>query len=589
MWGGIYTEASYQLNFNTAFSTTRSDVLVHLSQWQYWWWFWFAFIWTFYYLVIAKVVRHRTLKMRPRIATSFRPHGKWGDFIAAIIPTVWCINIICNSNFILRLIEWQTESSLLTIRVRARQWYWIYKFDSKAIIDIFTAPKNIGRNKWLFSTLEDTKTSDSYMDLLELRAQNEWLKDYWNSYLNLEFDDKKELIAQPVDTNIFIEDRLVEPNLNINNEFSSDNYLSFFDDFTNMFFDKNFCEGAANLYSYTKYWKLTDTAELFDNVAAVEINPLNFTSVAINTESLQNNNSDLVELAVEPTELFMENSDLWLSNVILNGQYNDDADYLSDNMLSLFNSLHSIKNFTLDFIENSRFLKRTQGLVLPLRINKALFLVDSENVPFYSQWGNGDSTLKHKIKPYTTYLTFKQKRYKRKKIINFTTKHSYIDDSKINIKWKPVLVNNKFFANSEIDPTVSYKMIKKLKKKDEMIPLTLAKRLLRVKRTLIVPAHINLTVITSSYDIIHSWFIPGLGLKLDCVPGRSTHHTFYIDNVGFYFGQCAEICGRYHHHMPIRVCALPFDHFLTWWYHFGAPKLMITNNALNYNFRKYSW
>ena len=61
---------------------------------------------------------------------------------------------------------------------------------------------------------------------------------------------------------------------------------------------------------------------------------------------------------------------------------------------------------------------------------------------------------------------------------------------------------------------------------------------------------------------MHSWFIPGLGLKFDCIPGRATHHTFYIDNVGFYYGQCAEICGRYHHHMPIKICALPFEHFI---------------------------
>jgi len=127
-----------------------------------------------------------------------------------------------------------------------------------------------------------------------------------------------------------------------------------------------------------------------------------------------------------------------------------------------------------------------------------------------------------------------------------------------------------------------------LKKKDDYLPLVLSKRLLRVKRTLVLPAHINLTVITSSYDIIHSWFIPGLGLKLECVPGRSTHHTFFIDNVGFYIGQCAEICGRYHHHMPIRICALPFDHFLTWWYHFGLPKLMFTSSSFNYGFRKYT-
>ena len=78
---------------------------------------------------------------------------------------------------------------------------------------------------------------------------------------------------------------------------------------------------------------------------------------------------------------------------------------------------------------------------------------------------------------------------------------------------------------------------------------------------------------------------------MDCIPGRATHHTFYIDNVGFYYGQCAEICGRYHHHMPIRICALPFEQFLLWWQTFGLPKLLFTKNfkryEYHYGFRKY--
>ena len=109
-----------------------------------------------------------------------------------------------------------------------------------------------------------------------------------------------------------------------------------------------------------------------------------------------------------------------------------------------------------------------------------------------------------------------------------------------------------------------YKTIKFSNIRSELVPVTLARRLLRTKRTLVLPAHTNLTVITNSYDVVHSWFIPGLGIKLDCVPGRSTHHTFYIDNIGFYYGQCAEICGRYHHHMPIRICALPIEQFIAW-------------------------
>ena len=95
--------------------------------------------------------------------------------------------------------------------------------------------------------------------------------------------------------------------------------------------------------------------------------------------------------------------------------------------------------------------------------------------------------------------------------------------------------------------------------------------MLRTRRLLVLPTNINISLITNSFDVVHSWYIPGLGIKMDCIPGRSTHHTLHVDNAGFYYGQCAEICGRFHHHMPIRICALPFEHFLIWWYHYGLP------------------
>ena len=158
----------------------KSDVLIHLTQWQYWWWFWFTFLWAFYYLVILRVVRFRTLKFRPRLATTLRPHGKWGDVIICLIPVSWCANIITNSNFILRMIEWQAETGLLTIRIRGKQWYWIYKFELKTFTDILTVPKNVGRNKWQISTPGDIQIADDYLHILQLRSQNKWVKKYWN-------------------------------------------------------------------------------------------------------------------------------------------------------------------------------------------------------------------------------------------------------------------------------------------------------------------------------------------------------------------------------------------------------------------------
>jgi heme/copper-type cytochrome/quinol oxidase subunit 2 len=101
-------------------------------------------------------------------------------------------------------------------------------------------------------------------------------------------------------------------------------------------------------------------------------------------------------------------------------------------------------------------------------------------------------------------------------------------------------------------------------------------RLLRVNKSLILPSDSFIDVITNSFDVIHSWFIPGLGFKMDCVPGRSTHHNLYIDLPGVYYGQCAEICGRLHHHMPIKLCALPYEHYIVMY-------MSYNNNLKNYN------
>ena len=199
MWGNILTEVSYMQNFNMSFSNNKADVLIHLTQWQYWWWFWFAFLWALYYLLVARVFRYRTLKFNPRIASTLRPHGKWGDLLTCVIPVTWCLNILINSNFILKLIEWQSESSLFTLRVRAKQWYWIYKLDLRNIADIFSAPRNIGRNKWQFSTFGDLQTAENYLHIMQMRAHNSWAKDFWEELIKKSLKKDRFSIATPID------------------------------------------------------------------------------------------------------------------------------------------------------------------------------------------------------------------------------------------------------------------------------------------------------------------------------------------------------------------------------------------------------
>jgi hypothetical protein len=70
------------------------------------------------------------------------------------------------------MIEWQAESSLFTLRVRGKQWYWVYKYELKILTDILTPPKNIGNNKWVISNLLDLQVADDYLSIHRLRSQS---------------------------------------------------------------------------------------------------------------------------------------------------------------------------------------------------------------------------------------------------------------------------------------------------------------------------------------------------------------------------------------------------------------------------------
>ena len=82
-----------------------------------------------------------------------------------------------------------------------------------------------------------------------------------------------------------------------------------------------------------------------------------------------------------------------------------------------------------------------------------------------------------------------------------------------------------------------------------------------------MPIEIRLQVLASSRDVIHSWAIPSAHIKIDCVPGYTSHRIMKFLLVGTYWGQCQEICGRYHHWMPIVVYFMKVDLFVTWCLH----------------------
>jgi len=84
-------------------------------------------------------------------------------------------------------------------------------------------------------------------------------------------------------------------------------------------------------------------------------------------------------------------------------------------------------------------------------------------------------------------------------------------------------------------------------------------RLLEVDNSLILPVNYPIHVYVTSVDVIHSWAIPSLGIKIDAVPGRINSVSFTISRPGEFYGQCSELCGVNHFAMPIRVVGIHID------------------------------
>ena len=496
------TEASSLTNFNFGFSTHKSDILIHLSQWQYWWWFWFSILWALYFFIILRVTTKRVFHLNPIINTSVRGHGKWGDFLVALIPLSWCGNILVNSNFILRMIEWQNEGSLFTLRVQGKQWYWVYKFDATTPQNLLSTYKNIGNNRWFITTPTESYCADDYYEAIHMGSQLESIQRYHKLLKDDQISKNAALSwSNKYNTTVLTEDgdfSTLVPSRNPS-YVGTPSSATTTTELTTKFYDNELVD---------------DTGKYASNVITrVHLSPLTISPGVINKQALQ----AISELTVESDKSIL---------------------------------------FTIKYSQNGAF----------------------ESKPEHAEplWG------------------FKQKKYKRLQKFKFADRVEYDPQTLLPLsspsKYSPLTLKSAMVVaplaedlplhsrgdnlNKTEEALFHYhNSIKFNRHRGELVPINLARRLLRTKRTLVLPAHINITVITNSYDVVHSWFIPGLGLKMDCVPGRSTHHSFYIDNVGFYYGQCAEICGRYHHHMPIRLCALPFEQFLVWWQRRGVRRI----------------
>ena len=89
-------------------------------------------------------------------------------------------------------------------------------------------------------------------------------------------------------------------------------------------------------------------------------------------------------------------------------------------------------------------------------------------------------------------------------------------------------------------------------------------RLLATDEAVVLPVGAKIRLLTTADDVIHSWAIPALGVKMDSVPGRVNETWFQINREGMYYGQCSELCGTLHGFMPIMIEAVSQEDFDAW-------------------------
>ena len=88
--------------------------------------------------------------------------------------------------------------------------------------------------------------------------------------------------------------------------------------------------------------------------------------------------------------------------------------------------------------------------------------------------------------------------------------------------------------------------------------------LLAVDNEMVVPVNKIVRVQVTGTDVVHAFAVPSFGVKVDAIPGRLNETWFQATRLGWYYGQCSQLCGHDHAFMPIAVHVVSDDDFQKW-------------------------
>jgi len=130
-----------------------------------------------------------------------------------------------------------------------------------------------------------------------------------------------------------------------------------------------------------------------------------------------------------------------------------------------------------------------------------------------------------------------------------------IDESRVEFLCTLKVIGHQWYWRYKIDGLVRLEH-------DSYIDSERIIRLIDVDNRVIVPAQEHIRALITSRDVLHSWALPSLGVKIDAVPGRLNQFVFIIILNAIIHGQCREICGVNHSFIPIVLEAVRLEDLL---------------------------
>ena len=130
-----------------------------------------------------------------------------------------------------------------------------------------------------------------------------------------------------------------------------------------------------------------------------------------------------------------------------------------------------------------------------------------------------------------------------------------IDERRVEFLCTLKVIGHQWYWRYKIDGLFTLEM-------DSYMDADRAVRLIDVDNRVVIPAQEHIRALITSRDVLHSWALPSLGLKIDAIPGRLNQFVFIIILNSIIHGQCREICGVNHSFIPIVLEAVSLSDLL---------------------------